>query len=127
MDYTKNRKFYDKYPELYFNNISNNEIDYNKSFVYNLSQFFKYGLPSNVLITENICKIFAEHYYYENMMVFKSMNSVYAFAYVSTIYISHTDMTYEDFVRAYYELCKDVIIEDYMRNVYDDLNNKSFF
>lgn len=127
MAYTKNRQFYDRYPELYFNNISNNEIDYNKSFVYNLSQFFRYGLPSNVSIIDNICKIFSTKYYYENIMIFKSMNSIYALAYVSTIYISHTDMTYEHFIRAYDEICKDVIIEDYMRNVYNELQNTSFF
>jgi hypothetical protein len=47
---------------------------------------------NNILVTENICKIFAEHYYYENMIVFKSMNLIYELAEVSTIYTAHTDI-----------------------------------
>ena len=126
MTYTKNKQFYDRYPELYFNNIGNNEIDYTRSFISNLCNFFKYGLPSNQLIVDNICRIFSNKYYYDNNMIFPSMNSVYALAYVSTIYNTHTDMTYDNFVRAYDEICKDVIIDTYMRSVYDELQNTSF-
>jgi len=126
MAYTKNKQFYDRYPELYFNNINNNEIDYNKSFISNLSKFFRFGIPSDLSIVDNICKIFSNKYYYDNNMVFKSMESVYALAYVSTIYTLHTDMTYDNFVKAYDEVCKDVIIDDYMRSVYNELQNTSF-
>jgi hypothetical protein len=126
MAYTKNRQFYDRYPELYFNNIGNNKIDYTKSFVLNLSNFFRFGLPSNQLIVDDICRIFSNKYYYDNNMVFKNMNSVYALAYASTIYTAHTDMTYDDFIRVYDKICKDVIIDDYMRSVYSELQNTSF-
>jgi hypothetical protein len=126
MAYTKNRQFYDRYPELYFNNISNNEINYTKSFVFNLSKFFKFGLPSNLSVVDNICRFFSNKYYYDNNMVFKSMNSVYALAYVSIIYTAHIDMTYDNFLKVYDEICKDVIIDDYMRSVYNELQNTTF-
>ena len=127
MAYTKNRQFYDKYPELYFNDISNNEIDYDKSFISNLSNFFRFGLPTDLFIIDNICRIFSNKYYYENNIIFKSKKSVYGLAYVSIIYATHNNTTYNNFLKAYDEICKDIIVEDYMRIVYDELKNTSFF
>ena len=125
MAYTKNRQFYDKYPELYINNLSNIELDYNKSFLFNLIKFFKFGIPTNISIIDNICRIFSNKYF-NNNMIFKSMNSVYALAYVSVIYTTHTNITYDIFIKAYNELCKDIISDDFMKNVYIELQNISF-
>jgi len=126
MTYTKNKQFYDKYPELYFNNISNNEINYSKSFTSNLTNFFRFGLPSDLSVVDSICKIFSNKYYCENDMIFKSMHSVYALAYTSVIYSIHKDMTYDNFLKVYDELCKDVVVDDYMYSVYSELQNTSF-
>ena len=126
MDSTKTRQFCNKYPELYFHNLHNAMIDYNKSFLHNLSHYFPFGIPNDASVSGILCRKFVEAYYNENTN-FLSVDSVYGLAYSCIVCNKYTDMTFIDFIRFYDEVCKDVIREEYLKTIYDEIRNTSYF